>query len=73
MAEQTYAEARGVGLVAGAMLAFAVIVALVFIYTGLTTGPAPAPGSATTAPATEVAAPAEPAPAEPAAAAPASN
>lgn len=65
MAEQTYAEARGVGLVAAVMLAVAIIVALTFVWTGLTHRPPVAPGGAPAA-----AAPAEPAaaPAEPAAA-----
>lgn len=56
MAEQTYAEARGVGLVAGAMLALTLIVAATFIWIGLTTGPAPTPGASTAATTAEPAA-----------------
>jgi hypothetical protein len=54
MSEPTYAEARGVGLVAGAMLAVTLIVAIVFVWTGLTPRPTAAPPAAT-APAAETA------------------
>lgn len=49
MSEGTYAEAQGIGLVAGVMLAVALIVAAVFIWTGLTPHPTSAPAPAATA------------------------
>ena len=46
MSENNYAEAQGVGRVAAAMLAVALIVATIFIWTGLTPHPSSAPAAA---------------------------
>jgi len=46
MSDNSYAEAQGVGRVAAAMLAVALVVAAVFIWTGLTPHPSSAPAAA---------------------------
>ena len=60
MSDGNYAEAQGVGRVAAGMLAVALIVAAIFIWTGLTPHPTSAPAPAVEAPAAE-ASPAAPA------------
>jgi hypothetical protein len=52
MSDNNYAEAQGVGRVAAGMLAVALIVAAIFIWTGLTPRPTSAPAP-TAAPAAE--------------------
>lgn len=47
MAERTITQAEGLGLIAAGLLALALIVAAVFIFTGLTTPPPPAGGETT--------------------------
>lgn len=60
MSEQTYAEAQGVGWVAAAMLAVAILVGATFVIIGLTAGPPVLPNAAASpaAPATDTPVPA---------------
>ena len=68
MAERTITQADGLGLIATVLLGVALLVAAIFVFTGLTTPPPPVPAAAESA-----AAPEQPAADAPAGEAPAAN